>query len=148
MKLELDDLTSRRLCRRFAATNISSAPTYVMSIFQSSRLVSQVHMMAGQNVKRKYVMCHIPIKMLKKHVIPNSILHKLKIYSSKGCRKTIQRCWWIYVARYVAPYLANTAVLNIQVSAEDVASDYRISLRLVNSFSIDTDKYITQCATK
>ena len=33
----------------------------------------------------------IPIKMLKQHTIPNSSLHNLKIYSSKGCRKTIQR---------------------------------------------------------
>ena len=59
-----------------------------MSIFQSSMLVSQVHMMAGQNVKKKYLMCQIPIKMLKQHATPNSSLHDLKIYSSKGCRKT------------------------------------------------------------
>ena len=31
-----------------------------MSIFQSSMLVSQVHMMAGQNVKKKYLMCQGP----------------------------------------------------------------------------------------
>ena len=62
-----------------------------MSIFQSSMLVSQVHMMAGQNVKKKYLMCQIPIKMLKQHAIPNSSLHNLKIYSPKGCRKTSQR---------------------------------------------------------
>ena len=60
-----------------------------MSIFQSSRLVSQVHMMAGQNVKKKYLMCQIPIKILKQHATPNSSLLNLKIYSSKGCRKTI-----------------------------------------------------------
>ena len=65
-----------------------------MSIFQSSMLVSQVHMMAGQNVKKKYLMCQIPIKMLKQHATPNSSLHNLKIYSSKVCRKTSQR--WIY----------------------------------------------------
>ena len=58
-----------------------------MSIFQSSRLVSQVHMMAGQNVKKKYLMCQIPIKMLKQHATPNSSLYNLKIYSSKGCTK-------------------------------------------------------------
>ena len=56
-------------------------------IFRSSRLVSQVHMMAGQNIKKNYLMCHIPIKMLKQHVIPNSSLHNLKIYSPKRCRK-------------------------------------------------------------
>ena len=67
-----------------------------MRIFQPSRLVSQVHMMAGQNVKKKYLMCQIPIKMLKQHAPPNSSLHNLKIYWSKGCRKTSQR--WIYVA--------------------------------------------------
>ena len=84
-----------------------------MSIFQSSRLVSQVHMMARQNVKKTYLMCQIPIKMLKQHAIPNSSLHNLKISSSKGCRKTSQR--WIYVASYVATYLANTAILNIRI---------------------------------
>ena len=67
-----------------------------MSIFQSSMLVSQFHMMAGQNVKKKYLICQIPIKMLKQEASPNSRLHNLNIYLSKGCRKTSQR--WIYVA--------------------------------------------------
>ena len=66
-----------------------------VSIFQSSVLVSQVHMMAGQNVKKKYLMCQIPIKMLKQ-ATPNSSLHNLKIYLSRACRKTSQRS--IYVA--------------------------------------------------
>ena len=47
-----------------------------MSIFQSS----QVHMIAGQNVKKKYLMCHIPIKILKQEATPNSNLRNLKIY--------------------------------------------------------------------
>ena len=68
-----------------------------MSIFQSSRLVSQVHMMAGQNVKKKCPMYQIPIKTLKQEATPNSSLHKLNIYLLKVCRKTSQR--WIYVAR-------------------------------------------------
>ena len=50
-----------------------------MSIFQSSRLVSQVHMMVGQNVKKKYLMCQIPIKTLKQYATPNSGLPNLKI---------------------------------------------------------------------
>ena len=45
----------------------------------------------GQNIRKKYLMCQIPIKMLKQHTVPNTSLHNLKIYSSKGCRKTIQR---------------------------------------------------------
>ena len=83
----MDCLTSRRPLRKFAATNVSSAPKYE----HLPRLVSQVHMMAGQNVKKKYLMCQIPIKMLKQHATPNSSLHNLKIYFSKGCRKTSQR---------------------------------------------------------
>ena len=39
-----------------------------MSILKASTLVSQVHIMAGQNVKKKYLMCQIPIKMLKQNV--------------------------------------------------------------------------------
>ena len=52
------------------------------------------------NVKKKYLMCQIPVKMLKQHTTPNSSLHNLKIYSSKGCRKTSQR--WIYNVHNVA----------------------------------------------
>ena len=62
-----------------------------MSIFQSLRLVSQVHMTAGQNVKKKYLMCQIPIKMLKQHATSNSSLPSVKIYSLKGCWKTSER---------------------------------------------------------
>ena len=68
----------------FAALDVSSAPTYEHFPVM---LVSQVHMMAGQNVKKKYLMCQIPIKMLKQHATPNSSLYNLKIYSSKGCTK-------------------------------------------------------------
>ena len=59
-----------------------------MSIFQSSRPVSLIHMMAGENIKKK---CQIRIKMSNQHETPNSSLHNLKIYSSKGCGKTSQR---------------------------------------------------------
>ena len=73
----------------FAATNVSSAPTY--NHFPVV-LVSQVHhMMAGQNVKKKYLLCQIPIKMLKQKATPNSSLHNFKIYLSKGYRKISQR---------------------------------------------------------
>ena len=51
----------KETCRKCAATNASSAPKYE----HLPRLVSQVHVMAGQNVKKKYLMCQIPIKMLK-----------------------------------------------------------------------------------
>ena len=61
-----------------------------MSIFQSSRLVSQIHMMAEQNVKKKNLMCQIPSKIHKEHATPNSILHNFNIYSLKKCRKTSQ----------------------------------------------------------
>ena len=58
--------------------------------------------MAGQNIEKKYLMCYIPIKILKQYAIPNSSLQNLKIYSSKGSRKTCQN--WIM-------YVANTAIL-------------------------------------
>ena len=41
-----------------------------------------------KNVKKKYLMCQTPIKMVKQHAAPNSSLPNLKIYSSKVCRKT------------------------------------------------------------
>ena len=39
-------------------------------------------------IKKKYLMCHIPFKMLKKNAIPDSSLWRLQIHSSKGWRKT------------------------------------------------------------
>ena len=42
--------------------------------------------MAGQTVKKKYLMCKIPIKMLKQQATPNSRLRNLKIYQ-KGAEK-------------------------------------------------------------
>ena len=73
----------------FEATNVSSAPTYKHFPVV---LVSQVHhMMAGQNVKKKFLLCQIPIKMLKQKATPNSSLHNFKIYLSKGYRKISQR---------------------------------------------------------
>ena len=60
-----------------------------ISIFQSSRLVFQFDMMAGQNVKKKYPMCQILIKLLKQEATPKSGLQKISL--SKGCRKTSQR---------------------------------------------------------
>ena len=76
----------KETCRKFAATNVSSAPKYE----HLPKLVSQVHIMAGQNVKKKYLMCPIQSKCSKQHANPNSSLHNLMIYSSKGCRKTSQ----------------------------------------------------------
>ena len=58
-------------------------------------LVSQVHVMAGKNVKKKYQMCQIPIKMLKQEATQNSSLHnftKLKftfIYQ-EGAEKLVK----------------------------------------------------------
>ena len=54
----------------------------------SSRLVPQVQVMTGQNIKNKYLMYLIPIKTWNQYAITNS-------YSLKGCRKASQR-WVVY----------------------------------------------------
>ena len=59
-----------------------------MSIFQSSRLVSQDHMMIEQNVKIKYLMFQIPIKMLKQLETTNSSLHNF--IHQKGAEKLVK----------------------------------------------------------
>ena len=46
-------------------------------------------MMAGQNVKKKYLICQIPIKMLKQHATPNSSLQNLNIHQ-KGVEKLVK----------------------------------------------------------
>ena len=89
MELEMDFLTPKILLQKVCSYKYQLCT----KVCASSRLVSQVHMMARQNRKKKYLMCQIPIKMVKQHAIPNSSLHNLKIYSSKGCRKTSQS--WI-----------------------------------------------------
>ena len=79
MELEMDCLTFKETLAESVLEQMSVLHQS-MSIFQSSRLVSQFHMMAGQNVKKKYLMRQIPIKMLKEEATPNSRLHNLKIY--------------------------------------------------------------------
>ena len=79
-----------------------------ISVLHQSMCWSLKFMMAGQNIKKKYLMCQISIKMLKQHGIPNSSLYNLKIYSSRGCRKIVQRL-------IICMCLANTAILNIQI---------------------------------
>ena len=80
----MDCLTSKML---FAAINGISAPNYVH--LQGWSLKSSSY--DGWAKCKNYLMRQIPIKMLKQHGILNSSLHNLKIYSSKGCRKTSQR---------------------------------------------------------
>ena len=40
--------------------------------------------------KKKYLMRQIPIEILKVQAIPNSSLHNVKIYSSKGAEKLVK----------------------------------------------------------
>ena len=75
--------------------------------------------MAWQNIDKKYLMCQIPIKMLKQQAIPNLSLQNLKIYSSKGCRN--------------------------EFLAEGITSGYGLLLQLVNTFTIDTEEYYPRC---
>ena len=96
----------------------------------SSRRVSQAHMMAGQNIKRKYLICQIPIKMLKQHAIANS-------NSSNGFRKTSKiwtLCMWLTQQFYISEF-----------SAEDITSDHGFLLWLLNTFTFDTDEYYPKC---
>ena len=48
---------------------------FCTKVCASSRLVSQVQMMVGENIKKKHLMCQVPIKMFKHNAIPNSRLH-------------------------------------------------------------------------
>ena len=58
-------------------------------------------------------MCQIPIKMLKQHAIPNSSLRNLKIYSSKGCRKTGN--WYVANTAILAKYLNFQLKISLQI---------------------------------
>ena len=47
-------------------------------------------MMVGQNIKKKCLVCQIPIEMLKQHAIPNSSLHNLRFTHKKGAEKLVK----------------------------------------------------------
>ena len=135
----MDCLTSRRLLQKLCRYKCQ----FRTSIWASSRLISQVFKMAGKNVKKKYLMCQIPIKMLKQHATPDSSLHNLKIYLSKWCRKTSKR--WIYVCSYLPSQHSSSKYSNFQ---------QKISLKIIG-FCFDWWIYllltltsITQCVTK
>ena len=99
----MDYLTLRILLQKACSCKFQ----FCTNVCASSILVFQVHMMVGQNIKKKYQMCQIHIKILKQHAIPNSSSDNVKIYSSKGCRKTSQR--WIICMQ------ANTAIVNLRI---------------------------------
>ena len=80
-------------CRKFLATNVCSAPKYVHLQGWSD---SEVHMMAGQNIKKKYLISHIPFKILRQHAIPSSSLHNLNIYLSR-CAENLFKYVIVYV---------------------------------------------------
>ena len=61
-----------------------------MSIFQSSMLVSQVHMMAWETVKKKYLMCQIPIKILKKEATPTQVYITQRFIYQKGAKRLLK----------------------------------------------------------
>ena len=125
----MDCLTPRILSQKVAVTNVSSAPKYM---HLQGWLLKSSSFDIWAKCKKKYLMRQIPIKMLKQHGIPNSSLHNLKIYSSKGCRKTSQR---------------HTATLNIRIFSQRY--HFRLwhgfLLRLVNTFTIDIDECYPMC---
>ena len=58
-----------------------------MSVLHQSMSIFQVWSLKfiwwlGKNVKKKYLMCQIPIKLLKEHATPNSSLQNLKVVSA------------------------------------------------------------------
>ena len=135
MELRMDCLTPRILLQKVCSYKYQ----FCTKVCASSRLFSQVHMITRQNVKKKYLMCPIPIKMVKQHAIPNSGLHNLKIFSSKGCRKTSQS--WIN-STWPNTEHSNSKYSNFQ---QMITSGYGLLLWLVNTFTIDTDEYYPMC---
>ena len=109
MELEMDCLTSRKPFQKVCSYECQ----FCTKVCAYSSLVFQVHMMAGQNIKKKYLMCQSPIKMWKQHAIPNSNLHDLKKdLFTKRLQKNYSKMN-DYKCTY--EYLANTAILNIRI---------------------------------
>ena len=89
MEVEMDFLTLRILLQKVCSYKCQ----FCTKICASSRLVSQVHtMMARQNIKKKSIPdVSDPNQNVEATCNSKLSLHNLKIYSSKGCRKTSQR---------------------------------------------------------
>ena len=91
MELEMDCLTLRRLLQKVCSykcqfcTNVCYEHLPVFKAGLSSSYDGWA--------KCKEIVPNVldPNQDVQKHATPNSSLHKLKIYSSKGCRKTSQR---------------------------------------------------------
>ena len=75
-KMGMDYLTSRILLKKACSCKCQ----FYSKVCASSRLLPQAQVMAGQKIKKKCLMCQIPIKMLKQHGTPNSSLQNIKIY--------------------------------------------------------------------
>ena len=91
MELEMDCLTLRRLLLKVCSYKCQFCTN--VRAFSSLRCWSLTSSHDGWAKCKDKVpdMCQIPIKMLKQEATPNSVLHNLKIYLSKGYKKTSQR---------------------------------------------------------
>ena len=87
MELEMDCLTSKILSQKIC--------NYKYQFCTKAKAVFKAALSSSYDgwVKCKEIVPNVldPNQDVQKHATPNSSLHNLKIYSSKGCRKTSQR---------------------------------------------------------
>ena len=79
MEQEIDFLTSSILLQKVCSHKYQ----FCTKVCASSRLVSQVQMMAGQNIKKEYLVCQITIKIVKHYFI-------IKFAHQKGAEKLVK----------------------------------------------------------
>ena len=84
-ELGMDFLTSRILLQKVCSYKCQFCTKESMCIFKTCCRELSRYVMVGQNIEKKFIQYHIPIKMLKKG---NSKLIHSQLYSSNGCRKT------------------------------------------------------------
>ena len=84
MELEMDCQTLRKLLQKFCSYKCQ----FCTNVWASSSHAGLSSSYDGwENVKKKYLMCQIPIKMLEQEAPPNSSLYNLKIYFIKKVQK-------------------------------------------------------------
>ena len=84
-----------------------------ISVLHQSICILKVSLSSLSNgwAKHKEKVLDVSVKMLRQHATPKSSLRNLKIFSSKGCKKTSQR--FMYVCSH--GYVANTAIEELRI---------------------------------
>ena len=125
----MDCLTSRILLQL-------QIPVLHQSLFIFKAGLLSLKVMARQKKKKKYL-CQIPIKILKQHEFKFTEVKDLFI---KRVQRNQSKMNYVCICSSLTQQFQN-----FEFSTEDITSDYGFLLRLVKTFTVDTEEYYPRC---